>query len=84
MSNVNDDRPLAKWTTGNLLGLFGFVAMIVTGWANLSDRITKVEASQENEVRSHVELKNELKTVNNNVIQLMIASGIKPQQEKPE
>lgn len=76
---MNEDRPLAKWTTGNLLGLFGFVAMIVTGWANLSDRITKVEASQASEVKTHDDLKSELETMNSNIMQLMIANGIKPE-----
>ena len=78
---MNDDRPLAKWTTGNLLGLFGFIAMIVTGWANLSDRVTKIESDHDSQERVTAELKSELKTVNNNLIQLMIANGIKPQEE---
>lgn len=79
MSNESDDRPLEKWTTGNLLGLFGFVAMIVTGWANLSDRLTKVEAQSDSHIRTDSELRGELREVNANLVRLMVANGVKPE-----
>lgn len=79
MSNESDDHPLAKWTTGNLLGLFGFVAMIVTGWANLSDRLTKVEAQSDSHIRTYSELRGELREVNANLVRLMVANGVKPE-----
>jgi len=79
MSGGNEDKPLAKWTTGNLLGLFGFVAMIVTGWANLSDRLTKVEAESSAHIRTDAELRSELRTMNGNLMRLMVASGVKPE-----
>jgi hypothetical protein len=44
MSNGNDDRPLAKWTTGNLIGLLGFVAAIITAWVNLNGRVSSLES----------------------------------------
>ncbi len=79
MVNSNtDDRPLAKWTTGNLLGLLGFIAMVITGWSTLSDRVTKIETNDANQTSSILEIKRDVRTLNDKIDQLLLAEGLRP------
>jgi hypothetical protein len=44
MNNGNEDRPLAKWTTGNILGLLGFLSLVISAWVNLNGRVSVLES----------------------------------------
>lgn len=61
MNEGSDHRPLAKWTTGNLIGLLGFIALIVSAWMNLDARVTVLESDarhvQTDSRRMEIEIK---------------------------
>jgi cytochrome b len=79
MSGESEDKPLAKWSTGNLLGLFGFIAMIVTGWMSLREDVVDLQRAERAQDRTNAELKSELREVHGNLVRLMVASGVKPE-----
>lgn len=68
-----------KWTTGSVLGLLGFVAMVVTAWVNLNGRVTTLESDASYNRETVKELKTDIKENSKKLDKLLAAEGIKPE-----